>query len=89
MNAKHTPGPWHIDGRDVCAWDGKIETTICECYAHISIGRYNAEDNARLIAAAPDLLSAIELIANAFANGEHVIEYMQGVARAALAKLTR
>lgn len=57
---KHTPGPWHVDGRDVCAWDGKIETTICECYSHTSIGRSNAEDNARLIAAAPDLLSALQ-----------------------------
>jgi hypothetical protein len=61
MKTEHTPGPWHVDGRDVCAWDGKTETTICECYAHTSIGRHDGEANARLIAAAPDLLAALTI----------------------------
>lgn len=69
MSAKHTPGPWHWDsdpvkgdpmGRvryQVCA----LGKTITKVY-HSSYegGLTNAEADARLIAAAPDLLVALK-----------------------------
>lgn len=54
--SKHTPGPWEVSTNgtdwDVCAPDGGdmlVDLRGCE----------NAEANARLIAAAPDLLAAL------------------------------
>lgn len=58
--AEHTPGPW------VKRWDDRVTTpddtdgskSIAHCYSHI----HDCEANARLIAAAPDLLeSAIRM----------------------------
>lgn len=74
-NGKHTPGPWHYigDGFDSCAAadcgtdgytvitrdsEGAFEGTICEIdYQNDDA---EAEANARLIAAAPELLEALE-----------------------------
>lgn len=54
MSAKHTPGPWYIHG------DGG--TTIVggegDCWEHIC--SVTANEDARLIAAAPELLEALE-----------------------------
>ena len=61
MNTKHTPGPWSEFGpgsptvyggdptRRICVLDRQTGASMEECYA-----------NARLIAAAPDLLAALE-----------------------------
>jgi hypothetical protein len=47
---KHTPGPWtNINGTNVRSADG---TTVCKGIL--------TESNARLIAAAPDLLAALQ-----------------------------
>ena len=63
MKAQHTPGPWHIN---------TMETVQATIHAHrghvatVSRGSMNEvsadeiEANARLIAAAPDLLAALE-----------------------------
>ena len=53
----HTPGPWYVgeraaSGIDVRAVDSR------DLLAQACIGRLNCEANARLIAAAPDLLEA-------------------------------
>jgi hypothetical protein len=66
--AKHTPGPWkHWPKRDrplVTSEDGK--TPICRTISDDAGGPadappyHQAEANARLIAAAPDLLAACE-----------------------------
>ena len=65
----HTPGPWKIfDGwgasRDrpvvvdsIPDIDGKC---VANCICHVASSNDNAEANARLIAAAPDLLEALE-----------------------------
>jgi len=51
--AAHTPGPWYLNPRGwVVQSTGDIVTRI-EC-------SYNKEANARLIAAAPELLEALE-----------------------------
>jgi len=57
MKTKHTPGPWRYNGKtDVYNANG---ATICELYkGYQSIPECRA--NAHLIAAAPDLLEAME-----------------------------
>lgn len=55
---KHTPGPWFADGTDV--WNSRDigGTWIADCPdAIVAVGKANA----RLIAAAPELLAACEL----------------------------
>lgn len=69
MNMKHTPGPWRMCGKDrggcVC---GMVFSETADCpvatatFRDDEIGEYMTVDqmkvNARLIAAAPDLLAA-------------------------------
>lgn len=60
MNAKHTPGPWIVnyDGLNIdTKQDGGIEQV-----ARVSRTNEEREANARLIAAAPDLLDALKEI---------------------------
>jgi len=69
MNTKHTPGPWQIldpsgdpfesNTRKVIA-SGKHGGLICDASVHW-YDPVTARANARLIAAAPDLLAALEL----------------------------
>lgn len=63
--SKFTPGPWHLSGKD------SIGTYIEGRYEHSNIATINTvdqenrnerESNARLIAAAPELLEALEVI---------------------------
>lgn len=64
MTAKHTPGPWHVSqlwagytGAEIRAGDTKL--------AILLINGHNAEHgeaNARLIAAAPDLLAVLQTV---------------------------
>ena len=56
MNSTHTPGPWHLNPRGwVVQSTGDIVTRL-EC-------SNNKDADARLIAAAPELLAALESIA--------------------------
>ena len=67
MSAKHTPGPWTAqnDGRDIISIQhgnndpGAISMTLAKVTARMT-WRSQAEANARLIAAAPDLLEALK-----------------------------
>lgn len=73
MNA-HTPGPWvqHPDYPQIVKQDGRPISDIadgvliCSACAHPGSGFYPSEEeglaNARLIAAAPDLLGALRAI---------------------------
>lgn len=62
---KHTPGPWKLDGRWVTdAATGCVtvaELPVIPAYSEIDAGDYQNEANARLIAAAPDLLEACKV----------------------------
>ena len=89
--SNHTPGPWRY-------WECRIDSsTGMENYAqfanlnsHVFRAplQYLSEADARLIAAAPELLEALEGIA-AFAVGEgDVCEIIAKRARAAIAKAT-
>jgi hypothetical protein len=58
----HTPGPWHVGPHyksDVESREGRI----CECRP---LSSPRAEANARLVAAAPDLLIACEKFVASF-----------------------
>jgi len=102
-NTKHTPGPWEYvpstenHGAYIC---GPWGSTVCDCYTMTVPGPFNGwkakpvpfhgeamDANARLIAAAPDLLAALkDLLAYVEGvYGDH--ESSEGeTARAAIAK---
>lgn len=68
MTTKHTPGPWRVDG-------GKLEglTVRAGAMAIATIPGYGVgvrNDNARLIAAAPELLEALKFVMSA--HGEQL-----------------
>lgn len=56
MQTHHTPGPWAVDLHLITTADG--ETLVAKASTDRSLARVEA--NARLIAAAPDLLAALE-----------------------------
>ena len=82
-------GPWkvepHAAKRDYW-WIGNADTLIAEVPAYDE----TAESDARLIAAAPDLLAALETIANSEPmDGDSFVcdfDTLQSVARAAIRK---
>jgi hypothetical protein len=57
--SKHTPGPWEDRGGEIVG-NSRIVATACWCSG------MQAEDeaNRRLIAAAPDMLAALECLVN-------------------------
>lgn len=61
---KHTPGPWISSYRGFQVLTGDERRTICELKGKIE--RDEQVANARLIAAAPDLLAACELAYSGF-----------------------
>jgi hypothetical protein len=95
---KHTPGPWQWDG-NVCEYDPENEAPwlVSDAYAVggetslsgvVLKGTINCqtEANARLIAAAPELLAALELFiadVQPWTDSER-----KSIARAAIAKAT-
>jgi hypothetical protein len=96
----HTPGPWSTDGKWSKEWDG-----VCINAGHFVVataqylgGTDPASANARLIAAAPDLLAALSAIFNqshpraAYVGGKAkdyiVSKDLVDAARAAIAKAT-
>ena len=95
-NAKHTPGPWSLEaGRSISTSSGSF---------YLSYGKDKAsgaplfsnfcelDANARLIAAAPDLLAALELCFQYVNGGDNLRPGLQHeafeAARAAIAKAT-
>ena len=95
MNTKHTPGPWEINEsqRGTFIYQDRTENCIAEVYADVN---EDQQANARLIAAAPEFLEALNDIANGDAmkgrsswkTADIVLAY-QRIARAAIAKATK
>ena len=93
----HTPGPWEVlDGNRVsvtlpCA-DVEASGYVSACIAitHSSEPRVDKVANARLIAAAPELLEALQAIVKSLSDqdDEGMVEHAQEMidARAAIAK---
>jgi hypothetical protein len=96
MSAGHTPGPWDIVPLTAPKGSYMIavktvgrEPLVC-CVEHSKNGPINhdqAGENARLIAAAPELLDALELLLAG--EGEYLtLLGIRSKARAAIAKAT-
>lgn len=97
MSAQHTPGPWWLQA-DGAGWyvECTPERGHSVAYVRAEAGEDDPdtpdaekEANARLIAAAPDLLEALWAMVTSF----HAVEYMEphmqeasNMARAAIAK---
>lgn len=86
MNAQHTPGPWHHGLHHhghlaVQAENGRL-VTLCGAIARDDAQLEN-HANARLIAAAPDLLAALQKID---ANAAESVEWIRRAAREAIAR---
>ena len=90
-NAQHTPGPWHLSE---CAGQTTDAGICAESGLHITdVGGYGMRDdqneaNARLIAAAPELLAALEcLVAVGNPSADPLVMFAATEkARAAIAK---
>jgi hypothetical protein len=67
MNTKHTPGPWTVNANGINSPDGHI------VYFDVSGGPH--ETDARVIAAAPDLLAAVDALIVAIYEGKYVDPY--------------
>lgn len=85
--AAHTAGPWHANGSSqIISFDHKyIASALSINFSH---GEVLA--NARLIAAAPELLAALETIAKIGRDdfGPAAASRMDEIARAAISKAT-
>ncbi len=61
---KHTPGPWAIHQNEFCQWisneSGKAQ--LAKTLQPAGMADETAKANARLIASAPELLEALQLI---------------------------
>lgn len=65
----HTPGPWEVSGRfGTCIFSEGPEVARANVHALKGWGVERAQANARLIAAAPDLLAALQEWVGAFYN---------------------
>lgn len=80
----HTPGPWRANAEnDVIACDPR-DTIICEVTGHPSLPAAIAD--ARLIAAAPDLLNSVRQLVEAFSPWEaKTIKHEEALANAVAA----
>lgn len=72
MSAKHTPGPWTIDPEGETAWtiESASGTPLCDVYIERDSNNSptpECEANARLIAAAPEMLVALQNAGNVLA----------------------
>ena len=78
---KHTPGPWSlifINGKP-------LVSDICLIYSHEKFAEY-ADGNAHLIAAAPDLLDALQGMVAGYGHDFHTGSVALDKAIAAIAK---
>ena len=69
MTDKHTPGPWIVEARHQNNLPNKYLIWAWEADRTLISSRVMGETNAKLIAAAPDLLEALEL-AQGYLEGE-------------------
>ena len=77
MTSTHTPAPWHYETGD----DGAVVYTGFTI-AKIPIDGSDWQPNAHLIAAAPDLLAALERLAHPMADDEDLDYAREVIAKA-------
>lgn len=81
----HTPGPWAVSfGTDVYLHGERFEHNrhIADCDMDMDLGKDEREANARLVAAAPELLEALKYVRRFLRETDHDVEYVD----AAIAK---
>jgi hypothetical protein len=61
MSAAHTPGPWRVTGPNIRAGDALL-AMVTDHWANETTPDAEKMANARLIAAAPELLAALQAI---------------------------
>jgi hypothetical protein len=95
MMTKHTPGPWNCNrasaaGREIIV--SEVSPVDVAVLSHRDKSQSEITANAYLIAAAPDLLNALQAIVKSLADqdDEGMIEHAQQMidARSAIAKAT-
>lgn len=77
MTTNHTPGPWRVELHDMTTSVESQYFTICADVTN---------DDAGLIAAAPDLLAALENLVETHDTGEAMCAQFWNIARAAIAR---
>lgn len=90
METKHTPGPWCLDDDGFVYGEGFI---VSDPHSSPDIDPDEREANARLIAAAPELLAALQWFCACMHDDSvddmgKFINEMESRARAAIAKAT-
>ena len=89
MKAEHTPGPWFIEDKGECFDITASEGSGCKGGRYMRVGGTIDISDARLIAAAPELLEAVtEIVAAADGDGWKQLDATFAAARAAIAKAT-
>lgn len=88
MNApKHTPGPWTLGANPLMVMQRDSNYVIARAYERGTDAGDQSEANARLIAAAPDLLAVCDLLADTDSQPDRQLWLeLRDRARAALAK---
>ena len=82
---KHTPGPWTVNGRSIDSIDRRIVATTEGIYRRERARPAEQEANARLIAAAPELLTFVRTVLDH--HDEDPIIDLKSDARALLARI--
>lgn len=91
MSAQHTPGPWHVGGSDKSTIYNKYGQRIANSFEGVLVTQASDETcqaNARLIAAAPDLLELLQELVDGMTDVEDSDSRVLFRARAAIAKAT-
>ena len=95
METKHTPGPWRVvnyqDKNDVprvVSDKGGIAVLCINRYLGEAGPSKQEQINAALIAAAPELLNALKLVANEFNSGDYRDSWLHKQVLSAIAKAT-
>lgn len=82
----HTPGPWVIDGDQIITAEAGIPICVLHMEDEVEWGGPDliaeVEANARLIAAAPDLLAALKRLAAMLVTREDIEEAREVIAKA-------
>jgi len=87
MTTQHTPGPWRVTAAKVMAENGRAVCLIENRKLHEGFEESSA--NACIIAAAPDLLAALEVVREYMNHAADQFSYEDIVQiRAAIAKAT-
>ena len=93
MNTKHTPGPWTVSPSARASTLTRIFSVNEERLVASASGpglseSGEAEANARLIAAAPELLAALQTLVQMTGNAGQLERFLDTTARAVIAKAT-